>query len=125
MSNVPYFIGVALALALAGYYTYLRWEADKWKRPYKNPVKTQGTVTDIVALQGRQYETALGATGVGTLTSKTRKFHPVVRFQLQGAQGVKFRSQEGFVGESPYKVGDIVTVEYEKENPLMARISKK
>ncbi len=54
----------------------------------------------------------------------TNKSYPIIRFRVQGAKMVRFRSQKGFKAPLPYKKGDKVLIEYEAENPLVARIKR-
>ena len=82
-----------------------------------NPVETAGVVTDIIENKRNVAQSILQGGD-----SKTHvKYHPVVRFQLQGSKGVKFRSRKGF-DQDQFKKGDQVTVIYDATNPLNAKI---
>ena len=54
--------------------------------------------------------------------SDNEKYFPIIRFRVQGAQMVRFRAQTGFYKPLPFKKGDIVNIEYDSENPLVAKL---
>ena len=92
--------------------------------------KNKQTITNAVEVEGEimGYEEILQPNLQSLFSSKkevsTNKSYPIVRFRVQGAKMVRFRSQKGFLEPLPFKKGDKVTIQYEAANPLVARIKE-
>ncbi len=83
-----------------------------------NIVETEGEVMDFEEISQPDLKSIFAF----KKNIAVQKAYPIVKFRVQGAKMVKFRAQKGFKFPLPYTKGDKIKVEYEANNPLIARI---
>ncbi|MBX2840759.1 MAG: DUF3592 domain-containing protein [Flammeovirgaceae bacterium] len=110
-----YIFFIIFIIVIAAYFYYIKTGNNV---KISNPVKTTGEIVGIEKLERQKISNLF----VGSSGGK-EMIYPMVKFRVEGAKMVKFRSQKGFEdGECPYKDGEKVNVVYESTNPLQAKI---
>lgn len=102
---------------------WLFWDHHKNAQKIHDAVETKGKVVDFVQIEKK----SVGLVHKLADDSDQDKllYYPVVRFILEGAKGVKFRDKKAYPkDEVPYAIGQEVTIIYEKNNPLVAKIKR-
>ncbi|UZR92790.1 DUF3592 domain-containing protein [Chondrinema litorale] len=108
-------ISIIIVLLAVAVYLYL---VSKNKQKIQNAVETTGEIMGFEEINQPSVKSLV----IPGENSENEKFYPIIRFRVQGAQMVRFRAQTGYNKPLPFKEGDTVNIEYEAENPLIARI---
>jgi len=116
-------IGIIL-VAIIGT-SYLYFDHSRRKKSINKPVYTKGKIVEIELLDKKNSGGFLSGIISNEDGSSPKVLqYPVVRFAIdgEGGKGVKFRDLKGFE-EIPFKIGDMVDVVYDKDNPLISEVN--
>ncbi len=104
---VCFFMLIGLAMLIGAYFLHAA------KRDFvRDAIRTTGTVVDFDILQTGMFQRDQRADRV-----------PVVRFETRDGETVRF-SVDSYAAWADYRIGDTVTVLYEKGNPSKADIQQ-
>ncbi|WP_020526165.1 DUF3592 domain-containing protein [Flexithrix dorotheae] len=110
-----YIFFIIFIVAIAAYFYYINTGNNV---KISNPVKTTGEIVGVEKLERQKISNLfVGSSGGREMV------YPMVKFRVEGAKMVRFRSQKGYEeGHCPYKDGETVNVVYDANNPLLAKI---